>query len=121
MRCFNLLLRDGISGFYNSEIDESLVDISHFKKQCYALANHVGGKLVTVSDLQATNFYCADLQINEKEIHILLNGIYPLIAIASRVEHMNIIFIDDQTLSNGIKAYSTEYRVLQLRELSEYS
>lgn len=114
-----MLLRDGISGFYNAEIDESMVDASHFKKLCYALANQVGGKLITVSDPQETNFYCAYLQINGKEIHILLNGIYPLIAIASRVEYMNIIFIDDQTLSNGIESYSSEYRVLQLRELSE--
>jgi len=114
-----LLLRDGISGFYNAEIDELLVVISHFKKLCYALANHVGGKLVTVSDSQETNFYRADLQINGKEIHILLNSIYPLIAIASRVEYMDITFIDDQTLTNGIEAYSTEYRVLHLRELSE--
>lgn len=96
-----------------------MVDASHFKKLCYALANQVGGKLITVSDPQETNFYCADLQINGKEIHILLSGIYPLIAIASRVEYMNIIFIDEQTLSNGIESYSSEYRVLQLRELSE--
>ncbi|WP_054027610.1 hypothetical protein [Bacillus sp. FJAT-28004] len=32
---------------------------------------------------------------------------------------MNITFIDDQTLTNGIEAYSTKYRVLHLRELSE--
>ncbi|WP_169089680.1 hypothetical protein [Paenibacillus sp. PL91] len=114
-----MLLRDGISGFYNTEIDISLTDTSHFKKLCYALANHVGGKLLNVSEPQETNFYCADIQINGKEIHILLNGIYPLIAIASRVEYMNILFIDDQTISIGIEAYSTEYRVLQLRELSE--
>lgn len=119
MRCFILLLRDGISGFNNTDIVKSLVDISQFKNLCYALANHVGGKRVTVSDLQETNFYCADLQFNGEEIHILLNNNYPLIAIASRVEYMNIIFIENQTLINGIQAYSKEYRVLHLRELSE--
>jgi hypothetical protein len=78
-----------------------LIDVSHFKKLCYALANHVGGKLVTVSEPQETNYYCANLEINGKEIHILLNSIYPLIAIALRVEYKIITFIDDQTLTNA--------------------
>lgn len=117
-----MLLLDGVTGSYKVEGDDRkpAVDAYEFKKLCYTIANHVGGKVVSVSDHpQGTNFYQAEFQLNGEQIYILLNGSYPFFAFASKVEYMNIEFINHQALSNEIQAFSKDYRVLKTSELDE--
>ncbi|WP_310198484.1 hypothetical protein [Neobacillus niacini] len=66
-----------------------------------------------------TNFYHAEVNLDDEGIYILRNGSYPFFAFASKVEYMNIHFMDYQTLSKEIVAFNKDYRDLTTSELYE--
>jgi hypothetical protein len=116
-----LLLLDGITGFNRNEADgrKPTVDSFVFKNLCYTVANHVGGQVISLSGLHGTNFYQAEVHLGSERIYILLNGAYPFFAFASKLEYLNIHFIDQPALSKEIAAFNEDYRVLTTSELHE--
>ncbi|HSJ36883.1 MAG TPA: hypothetical protein VK945_01570 [Planococcus sp. (in: firmicutes)] len=106
----------GISGFYNS--DESKppeMDVNKYKKLCIEFARKLGGELLEFTDsLYPANFHKARFTLPTKDICLVMNKHYPLLAFANTVEEMKIRFIDYPEES---KAVPEEYSVLTAETL----
>jgi hypothetical protein len=110
-----MLLREGITGF-NSV---SSFNFEDFKKLCYAISAYNNARLISFeSHHTAKNFYEAKLDLCDEKVHLLINQIYPFIALASSVEYFNIQFTD-HVISSDLAAYGGDFRLLSKYELNE--
>ncbi|WP_230203563.1 hypothetical protein [Bacillus massiliigorillae] len=62
------------------------------------------------------NYYNVQVEIFQKQLHILLNVHYPLLAFARVAKYDNIDFIDEPIL---VQEFSPFYQVLQTTELNK--
>lgn len=104
-------LPNGVTGFYNSEINKPpQVDEKQFKQLCFDLTFRNGGKIISFNTPQyPANFYNAEVEIFDMRFYILLNAHYPFLAFASVVKFGNINFIDIPVL---FEQFSPFYQVL---------
>ncbi|MBP3951835.1 hypothetical protein [Bacillus suaedae] len=107
-----LILSSGITGF----LPAPSVDEKEFKQICYSL---FGSKVLNYIEYRtAENFYECVVQIGDREVHVLLNGQYPLMAFTSKRE-LDVYyfpFINEPELSKMFEPY---YEILNLDQLSE--
>lgn len=107
-----LILCSGITGFQPAPS----VDESEFKQICYSL---FGSKVLDyIEDRTAKNFYECVVKVEDRIVHVLLNGQYPFIAFTSARElDVNYFsFINEPELSKMFKQY---YKVLNCNQLGE--
>ncbi|WP_078410765.1 hypothetical protein [Priestia abyssalis] len=114
-----LLLRNGVTGFSNSEKDTPpSVDGQRFEQLCRKVAKLIGGKVSSFRKPFAhypSNFY--EAKLGNKNIYILLNGHYPFVAFASFIQYTEIKFIDEPQLYKAFNSFN--YRVLTTNELNK--
>jgi len=111
-------LPNGVTGFYSS-IDNKPNEINEndFKGICFNLVRKNQGKILKIDEANlAGNFLKVKVDIFNREINVLLNAYYPVLALASTVEFQHINFIDDPVLSKNFMPF---YKVLSKEELSE--
>lgn len=106
----------GVSGFYNSdEPKPPEMDVNRYKELCSELARKLDGELLEFIDsLYPANFHKAHFTLPTKNICLVMNKHYPLLAFANTVEEMKIEFID---YAEGTKAVPEEYKVLTAEAL----
>ncbi|GED15837.1 hypothetical protein [Aneurinibacillus migulanus] len=109
----------GITGFYDVKHKQPPgINGNEFKKICHSVAMITNGKMVHYKEPSETitSFYEAKLTVIDKEIYVLLNAYYPILAFASSVEYFNIMFIDEPSL---VEHFSLYYNVISSDELNE--
>ncbi|TAA69739.1 hypothetical protein [Planococcus salinarum] len=101
----------GISGFYNSdEPKPPEVDVRKYEEMCYELAEKLGGEVLEFTDsLYPANFNKAYFRFPGKNVCLVMNKHYPVLAFAKTVEAMKIEFID---FPEGSAEIPGEYTVL---------
>lgn len=107
----------GVSGFYHSDEPKPPdMEVGKYKKLCDALANELNGELTDFNDsLYPANFHKAHFKFPEREICLLMNKHYPLLAFAVTVETMKIEFLD---FPQGAQVIPDEYSVLPVAALA---
>ncbi|MEI5906647.1 hypothetical protein WAK64_06200 [Bacillus spongiae] len=110
-------LSNGVTGFYNSEVNTlPQVDGKQFKQLCFDVISRNNGKVVDfITPQYPTNFYYAHVEIEDNQFYILLNEHFPYLAFASIVEFGNIKFINKPVL---YEKFSSLYRVIGTGELN---
>ncbi|PGK52037.1 hypothetical protein CN918_30060 [Priestia megaterium] len=102
-------LPSGITGFYNTrETRPPSLPAKEIKKQCYAVIQHAGAKVISFS--KATypkNYYTICLQLNNKQLYMLINEHYPFAAFATKLEDGDIVFTDCPPLFEACTPYFT--------------
>ncbi|WP_226671110.1 hypothetical protein [Metabacillus litoralis] len=110
-------LPNGITGFYDSKKNKlPQVDGMQFKQLCYGFASRHNGKILNfIKPQYPTNFYYAQVQMEDHTFFILLNEHYHYLAFAEKVEFGNITFINTTVLD---EQFSTFYQVMDPGELN---
>lgn len=106
----------GVSGFYNSdERKPPEIDVAKYKELCYQLARALGAELQEFHEsLYPANFYKAVFLLGEKNICLVMNKHYPLLAFADIADAVRIEFIDYPP-GNGV--IPEGFKVLAVAEL----
>lgn len=112
-----MVLKRGITGFYNFKEEIILNDSYQFKLICIKFIEKNRGQLIefNLSQLEK-NFYYAKCLVNDKHLYILLNAYYPFIAFASSVGYGSIKFID---INIPVYPLETKYQILNISKLSK--
>ncbi|WP_414050814.1 hypothetical protein [Macrococcus animalis] len=112
----SIVLKRGISGYHRIDDELPVIDEKQFTSSCYALANLVNGRFVSIdTTLLGKNFYFTHIKIGEEDIYVLLNSIYPMISFARKVDYFDVEFIDSKKYT---QYFQTNYLVLTLQELN---
>lgn len=109
---FMLILCSGITGFQPAP----LIEENEFKQLCYSL---FGKKVLDFKeDRTVENFYECVIKVEDKRVHVLLNGQYPFLAFTSnRESNVHYFpFINEPELS---KIFEHHYKILSLNQLNE--
>lgn len=109
-------LPNGVTGFFYDESPPPEVDGKLFKQLCFDFASRYGGKVMDSNEPEyPENFYCAQVEVRDKQFKILLNEYNLYLASASAVEFCNIKFIDAPAIKEYFSPY---YQVLNTDELN---
>lgn len=106
----------GVSGFYNSDEEKPPeIDVAKYKELCHRLARDTGAQLKEFTDsLYPANFHKALLHFREKDICLVMNKHFPLLAFAKTAEAVKVEFID---FPEGTGAISGDFTLLSKNEL----
>lgn len=109
----------GISGFYNSdEPKPPEMDVSKYKELSYDLARKLDGELLDfVDSLYPANFYKAYFKLPARNICLIMNKHYPMLAFANTVEVGNAIKFEFLDFPEGKKEVPGQYTVLSAEML----
>lgn len=113
-----MLLLNGITGFFD-KIDDpiKMVDGDQFKKDCYAISYLLNGKVICFLEPEfPSSFYKCEVELNNKQLYVLLNAHYPFVAFASVVDFGNIEFVDVQELAG---VFSEQFQVLTNEDVNQ--
>ena len=104
-------LLNGVTGFYQDPKDKPpTTSLKQFKVHSYEAARTNNRELLECNDTNVhSNFFVSTLKIQEKEVYVLLNKHYPLVAFASSINEDGIIYVNDTHLS---LFFSPFYRVV---------
>ncbi|MEK4229321.1 hypothetical protein [Solibacillus sp. FSL H8-0538] len=114
-----MILLNGVSGFIgNAAFDTDLEVIgAECKKHCYSIIDNLGGEVLTWNELEVgRNYYYVQVKVFDECLYILLNAMYPFIAISSSAAPGGLDYIDHEQLWKG---FSLHYHVLRADELNE--
>lgn len=110
-----MLLPKGITGFFTQgQQTPPRTDLAAFKKCCFAAARARRARVVSFSDADSApvrNFHTCQLSTPEREILIMCNAHFPLVALQRDGE-----FVDEPQLA---PFFSSDFRVLGKAELEE--
>lgn len=90
-----MILKNGITGFFESLDDKKSIPSQSFIQFCNEIVYNNQGKILLMDlELTGKNFYCSKQQFQGQICYILLNASYPYVAFASLVGMEKIIYID---------------------------
>lgn len=102
------MLRRGVTAFFNSAQrgTNPEVTLSDFKAILYPAARAAGAEVGQVAERSVTpNFHQATLRLPDRDVVVLCNSVYPIVAFAeSPVEPGTIVFTDAASLSAVFEA-----------------
>lgn len=90
-----MILKNGITGFYEGNSDIKSISSQRFIQFCNALVYNNQGKILSMDlELTGKNFYYSRMLIQKKNLYVLLNASYPYVAFALLVSMEKITYID---------------------------
>lgn len=106
----------GVSGFYDSdEHKPPEFDVAKYKELCHRLARDMGAQLQEFTDsLYPANFHKALFHFQEKDICLVMNKHYPLLAFANTADSVKVDFIN---FPAGNSSISEDFKVLPKEKL----
>lgn len=106
-----------ITGLANSKMDLNKMDGNLFKRLGYEIARKLKGKVIDyIPPSYPLNYFRLDIKIDENTISILLHKYFPLVALASYENELQMHFLDHVHLMTELR---TCYTVLETKFLNE--
>ena len=94
LRKNNMLLKKGITGFFDSSADVLAEnDCSVFRKACYAMCSG-NRELIEICRPDNTSYFYAWFKLNGESLYVLLNKFYPVTAFTNKLVINEKVFVD---------------------------